>query len=243
MNENEELKKLYEVIDDEIYHIIKPINEKLDNPQRATNPLYLSIPKEYFKADIKLMVFGQETNGWNEEYEDDVDSLLDLYRDFFESKDCYKYGKQFWNGTKILLNRITENLNPKKTEYIWNNIVKMGKIEKGFPSEFYSSLIKPYLNEIIEKEVAILKPNFIIFLCGPNYDRIINDVFHNPVRKSIKNFSERELCEIVIPNVQFSCRTYHPGFLYRNNQIRPINDYFNAISDSIKSIANKGGSL
>ena len=84
---------------------------------------------------------------------------------------------------------------------------------KGFPHKFYDSIVKPYLNNLIVKEIEILKPDYIIFLTGHGYDRILNDIFGKLETKVVEGFSKNELCEITIPNVKKSLRTQHPTHL------------------------------
>jgi hypothetical protein len=134
---------------------------------------------------------------------------------------------------------LQERNKDKKIEYLWNNIIKLGKNnEKGFPQNWYDyDIIKQNFNEIILKEITILKPDFIVFFTGPNdpYDKVLNDIFNNPVRISVEGFSERELCGLKIKNVKKAFRTYHPTYLLRNNRKRPYEEYIEKIINEISS--------
>jgi hypothetical protein len=235
MDMNKELFSLYSGLD--IYKLIDDYNSKFsDEAENTAYPLFLKANETYINSDVKLLIFGKETNGWGGTYGSGVcvDDITNVYDEFFNSGDCYAYGGQFWNGIKYFMNLLQEKNKDKKISYLWNNIVKIGYDKEGFPYNFYENIVKPYLNNIITKEIEILKPDFVLFFTGPNsdngpYDNVLNEVFNNPQRKPVDGFTERQLCEIVIPNVKKSFRTYHPNYLYRNN----IDTYFEKIINEI----------
>jgi hypothetical protein len=243
----EELYKLYHDFDDKIYGLIKDKNKLIKNKKdKLVYPLFIYPTDEYINADVKIIIFGKETNGWYGIYgsNDDVDvcSIMDNYNDFFGTKYCYTYGGQFWNMIKYLINKIKEDKKEKKIGYLWNNLIKAGIDGKGFPWNWYKEIIEPNFNELIPRELEILKPDFIIFFTGPNssngpYDSVLDRIFGKPNRNKIKGFSNNELCEIEIHNVIKSFRTYHPTYLLRNNKKKPYKIYIEKIVEEIsKSI-------
>jgi hypothetical protein len=142
---------------------------------------------------------------------------------------------------KYFIQSLKDQNKDRTIEYLWNNLIKMGKTVKGFPYNWYNDIIKPYFNELILKEINILNPDFIIFFTGPNstngsYDRALDEVFNNPRREPIEGFGKDELCEIKTPNVKKSFRTYHPTFLLRNNKNRSYKEYIQKIVNEIRSI-------
>ena len=247
-----ELYNLYdELSDDELINKIKGKNLQLSEKEKSTDPLFICVSEDYLNADIRLMIFGQETNGWGNEFitNNNIDEMLDLlingdgdnpyylgYKGFFSEKACYKLKTPFWKLVSEFIFDLQTANQEKKIDYIWNNVIKMGKSEIGFPNDWYNDIIKPYFNNLIIKEIDILKPDFIVFFSGYKYDKYLNDIFGILPKKSIIGFREKELCEIEIPNIKKAFRTYHPGFLNRNNQNRPYSDYFKAIIEEI----NKG---
>jgi hypothetical protein len=250
MTVNEKLYGNYFDLDDDVFGELKEKNDLcLNDEEKLACPLFLKSTDEYEKADVKVMVFGQETNGWNRTYgeTEGVDDTIDKYDEFFNSKKCYELNTPFWNVLKEFHRSLQEKNKDKKVEYLWNNLVKIGYSgrNKGFPFKWYDAFIKPYFNELIPQEINILKPNFIVFFTGPNsvngnYDNVLNDVFGNPSRKLIEKFSERELCEIEIPSVKKAFRTYHPSYLFRNNKERPWKEYIEKIVNEISgNIASK----
>ena len=191
-----------------------------------TNLLCLNISDEYLSSEIKLMVFGQETNDWDGAYSgvdkfnsevDRVNWLKGIYDDFFTSKYCYSYGGQFWNGVSKLVNSI-EDRTGKTVGLLWNNIVKIGRDgDKGRPEDSIIDWQKPALDFIIE-EIKTAQPDIVIFFTGPNYDDRLQAVFNDMQFKSTPTRSTRELSIVTSDNLPLrSIRTYHPNFLWRND--------------------------
>ncbi len=199
---------------------------------KPTCPLLLSIKNEevYNNSDLRLMIYGQETNSWYDKFHNNIASILDCYDSFFNEGKCWSYGGQFWNGVNRFVELLQLKYPDKKISIIWNNVVKIGKYnDKGFPPDYIYEIEREHFS-IIEDELKIIKPNLVLFLTGPNYDRIIADNYGKLNYSKITNeFTERELAKLDLRDVPFSFRTYHPNYLWRNN----INYYYNSILDSI----------
>jgi len=226
MEKNNKLYTLYSKLD--VFGLVDEHNKSVKvRAKKAVFPLFIKTNESYEKADKKIMIFGQETNRWGGIYGTGitVEEILDKYENFFNTKCCYSYAGQFWNGVKHFINSYKKKNSDISVDYLWNNIVKMGIDNKGFPYAFYENIVKPNLNQLINKEIEILKPDNIIFFTGPNYDEIIDDVFNKPDRIEIQGYTKRELCEIKITNVKKAIRTYHPNYLYRND----IDKYYKTI--------------
>lgn len=197
-------------------------------------PLLLKIDDEtaFQKADIRLMIFGQETNRWYESFHEDMAAITGYYDEFFNEGNCWNYGGQFWNGIRRFLDLLKQR-HPDKTVYlVWNNLAKIGKDEGvGFPSDAIHEVEREHFG-VIPHELDILKPTLALFLSGPNYDSVIQDVF-GPIEITpvSEDFSVRQLAQFSIPNVGIALRTYHPGYLWRNN----IDHYFDAVLNRFDS--------
>jgi len=229
------LHTLYSTLN--LFNPVEAYNTQTKNEaEKAACPLFLKTNPGYENANKKLMIFGQETNGWLGPYSRDVsvDRIMKEYEDFFSGKYCYSYGGHFWNEVKNFINKLQQKMGNKSVDYMWNNIVKMGYngANKNFPTHFYESIVKPNLNELINKEICILKPDYIIFFTGPDYDHVLNDVFKNPKRETISGFEQRELCKIVIPNVKKAFRLYHPKHLCFQGRPK-IDKYYDSIIEEI----------
>jgi hypothetical protein len=215
---NEALFSLYSQLN--VFNIVDEYNKTAEDDYKTACPLFIKSNEGYEKASKKLMIFGQETNGslspipYSSSIS--VDKIMKGYEDFFSGKRCYTYGGHFWDGVKLFITKLQEKCPNEKVDYIWNNIVKMGYNgeKKNFPDRFYDTIVKPKLNELINKEIDILKPDYIVFFTGPDYDRILNDVFGTLEFKPVNDdFTERQLSTFIIPSVKKAFRTYHPRYL------------------------------
>jgi hypothetical protein len=227
-------KKLLNIYESNWEKLLASMQDILNDEQleeKPTNPLLLYInEEEYQAADIKIMVYGQETNDWEGLFQSDIEKTLTYYDEFLNQGECWNYGGQFWNGVSRFISLLQEKYPNKKISLVWNNLVKIGKYnEKGFPPDYIYEAERNSFN-VAKDELKILQPNIVLFLTGPNYDSVIHDNFGAlPFSKLPSSFSERALAKVTMLGIPFAFRTYHPNFLWRND----INAYFNAIIDKI----------
>jgi len=211
------------------------LNDKLET--KPTNPLLLYINEdEYNNADIKIMVYGKETNDWMKQFQNEIEPTLAGYDEFVNGGECWGYGRHFWNGVSRFFELLQEKYPDKKISLIWNNIVKVGKFgEKGFPPHYIYEVEREHFS-IINEELKIVKPTIVLFLTGPDYDEVIEANFGKlQYSKLNSDFSEREIAKMLLPGIPFTFRTYHPQYLWFND----INNYFNSIIDKIDINDNK----
>ena len=230
---NETLQKLYKsswnIFSKELMEIIND-DEKENKP---TNPLLLYIDeKKYENADIKVMIFGQETNDWEGDFQNNPNLSLETYDDFYNSNDCFGYAGQFWNGYNRFLTLLSNKFPEKSIASIWNNVIKVGNSgrNKNYPPEYIYNIEKDYFN-VISDEIEILNPDVILFFSGPYYDSEIRNSLKNvSFQPFSKKYNERALAKVNYLNRQNIYRTYHPKYLWMNN----INDFFEEIINDIK---------
>ena len=217
------MNKIESIYDDyltELNRITSIINYR-KNRDIATNPLLLKYNNSYENAQNKIMLFGQETNFWYKELNEGIytgikSDLLNLYNEFFWEDGCYEYGRRYggmWRGVEAFFDILDSNKSINY-QYIWNNLIKIGKTGKGRP-DFYNE-IKDINRNIIKQEVDILKPNLVIFFSGPNYDDIITDVFGNIEDKTIFGYTSHQIRVFSVNSIP-AIRTYHPGYLLRQD--------------------------
>ncbi len=228
-----ELFELYNSKWNQFHKELSKINNNAQFLVKPANPLLLKIgdDKKYKNSDLKVMFCGQEPNTWGGELKSNINKIQLYYQDFFLSNYCYeKYGGQFWNGVNRLKELFKSTFPEKSIEFIWNDIVKVGKRDgRGLPPRYIEEVELNYF-KVIYKEVEILKPDVIVFMSGPNYDWFIKQQFGEVKFSHVENFNERQIAKIDIPGVASAYRTYHPNYLWRNN----IDHYFGSI---IKQIA------
>lgn len=229
-------EQLYELYNSKWTALSQALQESVrDDPETPTNPLLLYVDNEeaWQQADLRVMIFGQETNDWDNwnDPSKKIDHLRKVYDGFFNKGACWSYGGHFWNGVARFKKLLGEKLPGKKIQYLWNNIIKVGKAdEAGRPQECIYS-VERALFRVIPDEVSILKPNAFLFLSGPYYDDAIRNNFGEVGYTPVPPFEEKQLAKLNLPltDVAFAFRTYHPRYLFNHD----INSYFNAIIDGI----------
>jgi len=184
-----------------------------------TNLLCLSATEQYFESELKVMVFGQETNNWLDKFLDTggVTALIKTYNGFYNSGKCYSYGGYFWNALSKLKSRLELENQENQVGILWNNILKIGRYrEKGTPSKDIIVWQKPAI-DFIKEEIAHFSPNIVIFFTGPYYDRHIKNAFNDVSFEPINARPKHQLARVVSQYLPHkSIRTYHPGYLWRN---------------------------
>lgn len=215
--------KLNEIVFDE-NQIIKP-----------ANPLLLSINdiQAYQNADIRLMIIGKENNGWEDVFYNDIDKIQSVYKRFAPNGQPFAYRDPFKKHFNLFTTLLKNKFPDKKVNWLWNNIIKVAKsLDVGTPPNHIYNIEKTHF-KVLAKEIAIIKPNVILFYTGPYYDKYINLHFPTNEKKLVGDFKKNELIKLNIENVNFAFRTYHPGYL---NRIKPVryNDIYKTILNNIK---------
>lgn len=185
-------------------------------------PLLLKIDEERWKsADVKIMIFGQETRRWRLDHqENNIQNLMNEYYSYYYKK---KYNKArsmaFFKGfdrVKKCIQQYYEYQNDD-IEILWNNINKVGKYSGTGVIDATRKIEREYFN-VIAKEIDILKPKLIIFFTGPNRDGDIRFNFNisdenikckrtAPYRQNLKG-GKYALIDV---NGVKAVRLYHPA--------------------------------
>ncbi|WP_136798706.1 hypothetical protein [Desulfosediminicola ganghwensis] len=162
---NEQLRELYQKNYPIVAKEVKSIKSE------ACSPLLVKVNEEYINSEVKVIIFGQETDGWYgcfNETQHDIDKLMSGYHDYLRkiSPNGKKRSKRaFWNGKNFAYFERNLILDGKRPEFIWNNISKIGNLGRGKPEEDIRRLERAYFN-VIREEVEILSPDLIIFTTG-----------------------------------------------------------------------------
>ncbi len=208
----------------------------IENSQKELDgPLLMSCWDDlYEKADIKLLIIGQENFGWWGEKTSDIGGLMEIYTDFCMALNYHNRKSWFWQGV-FKLNGL---LNPKLANepcFLWTNVSKYCTWEGGPISWNDHKFVIENFN-ILPDEIDVLKPDAVIFLSGPHYDDKIKIQFdENLVFEQINNnISVRELAKIKHPKLpNHTYRTYHPRYLNFQNKLV----YLTTIASLIKETA------
>lgn len=236
-----QLKELYACRWDGLKEALREIVDDEEERIKPAYPFLLSLacwengePNEdwYGKADVKVMVFGQETNGWkgNPDDTDDfgpspifdpeisMEAVMGIYENFYASHytgDGFNYNGNKYGTFHYGASRLIELLNArfagKKVAYLWNDIVKIGRAGgSGFCGDRIYTVEHDYF-PVVRKEVGILKPDLILFLTG-GYDNRIRDCFGEICFTPLDGFPEQEVARVILPGIDVPAfRTCHPS--------------------------------
>ncbi len=132
----------------------------------------MSIFDEYHTVKQKILIVGQETNGWMEMdfNQHSVDSLTKHYQNFGLGQNAnFKgdYDKRpylispFWNFSRSFFSKINE-VDKREKGFLWTNISKFDVNTTTPDKEQYH--FESF--ELLRKEVQIVKPDIVLFLTG-----------------------------------------------------------------------------
>jgi len=190
-------------------------------PKKSFNgPLLISPNELYVKQNRKLLVIGQETNGWTG-LSETVEPHLELYKEFNVG---YSYNSPFWNITR----KLEENLNLEPFSCSWSNINRFDE-DCGPPSGESLKIIERF-DEIILTEIQILKPDIIIFFTGPKFEYRIKNLFENIEFNEVESFQNMHLSRLYHKLLPINTyRTYHPKYLRLRKLEEKFVNYFKTI--------------
>lgn len=240
---NSKLRQLYiDTFSTESPCVLQLLRNKRRTPEVPAYPLLIKVNEEALaKADIKIMIFGQETNSWEQKVSEKVipieesgmfvdktvDVFMNYYKDFLAKKINENSKRSpFWDFHYQLKNN---KFSTKQVELIWNNIYKIGNFEKrkNRPSSSIREFENKYF-DIIQQEVNIIKPNLIVFFTGPKYDGRLTKKFEVINKHSLKSdIPSKELAKLDLGIGIPAYRTYHPHYLRRQKKT----DYIDIIID------------
>lgn len=185
-----------------------------------SSPLLVELPPAYTQGPHRLMVVGQETNGWRGhlwkgvqgepgKVADLVAELLGTYRGFERGR--HYRSSPFWRCA----HQIQGLLNPGVDLYgfLWSNLLKVDQGQDRPSRVVEDSILR---HRMLPKEVELAAPSVVVFFTGPEYDEVLRKTFPGAVLEQVPHEKPRLLARVrheALP--QHSYRTYHPGYLVR----------------------------
>jgi hypothetical protein len=177
-------------------------------------PLLMSPNPEYYTSINKLLIIGQETNGWSCHI-NDLEKQMQQYQNF--NVGIEYYASPFWNITR----KVEDALDNKPHSCAWTNLNKFD-LDGGRPHGKYEAAISE-LDNILLSELKIIKPDFCLFYTGPSFDNRLKTIFKDIEFIQIPNFTLRQFCKLKHPSLpENSYRSHHPKSL----RIRYLEDGF-----------------
>ncbi len=246
MTLNEKLQELYESKWQDLCKAMKPIVENEEYQKKPAYPLLISTnqyengndsPTEswYKDADLKVMVFGQETNKWTADEKSGMDdfgtppspifapeisvgAVMGLYEDFYSNRKeangfnfNNRYGT-FHYGFSTFIKLLSKKIPNKSFSFLWNNISKFGIADQSGKAPSYIYDIEQKYFSVIEEEILILKPDIIVFLTGDDDNKIMN-ALGNCLRNPLLAPDCTKTLKMIFPKYEniLAYRTYHPS--------------------------------
>lgn len=185
----------------------------------------------YTDADLKVMVFGQETNSWKGDCDDfdtppspvfssdvSMEAVMGIYEEFYAtyyhdgtfSFRGPRYGT-FHYGFNRFVALLNSALSDRRIAYAWNNLVKIGKADgKGFCGAEIYALEREHFS-VIQEEINILKPDLLLFLTG-TYDERIRDNWPDASFSALPSYAVNEVAQVASSKFSMPAyRTNHPS--------------------------------
>lgn len=190
--------------------------------------LMAEVSGEYLVREHRLLVVGQETNGWHGGFfgsgESEVRQSSSKYQEFNFGE---RYRNLFFPYARELASMLTG-----AEIWMWTNLFKFGKESgKGTPSEKVNELELKYF-DVLRDEIKIVNPTCVVFMTGPNYDHYLRQRIPDVAFAEMPGFTLRQLAKLssdCLPVASY--RIYHPGYgnrdvaMYRGTIDRIFQDY------------------
>lgn len=209
--ENQRLLKLFELKWDVVRKVCNAIKD-----EELWMVLHLAcVPYNYNKMKYKILIVGQENDGWGFQNE----AILSMYDtlDFLDSKDYNDMRPFFsfpYNFCKSI-NNLEDIKDSKKTYFTWVNLreFSFNEAPKTSLGKEAQNIIDNEFN-ILEEEIKIINPDIVLFLTGPNYDYYIKNQLKGVEFKTVENYHIRQFARVEHKSLpKNSFRIYHPLYL------------------------------
>lgn len=195
-----------------------------------SSPFFTGICDKYIASKKRIMIVGQQTNGWKIYKHDSClqDSqqwtidYLNRQLDYESNGEFKKNNSPFWSFFKDFSH---ENIIP-----CWNNIDKAQRNIKG-ESQPLTEEIEIALNHVLplskktlfQREVEITKPNAVVFITGPSYQKTMETAMELN-NNALTNFLPRvkQPCIDITDPAHLGIPafwTYHPNYIKLSNTI------------------------
>ncbi|WP_417437873.1 hypothetical protein [Idiomarina sp.] len=235
MSINQKIQSLYR----EKWESLQSSLEPLDRRQ-YTNPFLIAFDEDLLnKSDLKVMIFGQETKGWGDQFGmlDTPEAVVAMYDTFFCQKNFYGgYGKSsFWKAFRYFEKHL-QKAHPEKSIYFsWNNINKIGKSKGKTGVSKEARSVERAAFSVVASEVQAFHPDIVIFLTGPNRDGDIKHHFNDSeFHLADSTVNKRALARVSSDSLPTkTIRMYHPSYYGGFNKVR--GSALNAIVNKVAS--------
>ena len=198
-----------------------------------SSPLLMHVFDEYVTMPKKIMFVGQETHGWCETISQKypLDYLLRAYEGFELGKRTdYGDGKirhlrsPFWNFSRSFfhqMNSADPSVHRSVNGFFWTNISKFDKATTTPSQELQDQNPEGFL--LLKDEIAITKPDVVVFLTGEKYNVKIDEVFKTK-RESLMENELMYSLKTTDGSLPVAFQTKHPRTLCQQKVYRKVLD-------------------
>jgi hypothetical protein len=188
--------------------------------KKPAHPLLIKVSDKYIQAKVKVLIVGQETDGWGKKGKDfatnpsNVDELQSGYYQYlFEY--AKKWNRPFWNRANFRFfdEQLKKHFN-NDVCCVWSNLSKIGKDGRGKTTDQIADIENKYFAVHLD-ELEILKPNIIIFNTGHSRDDLLKSRFNAEFTETNSPYKKKQIAQVKFagPNENIlGYRTYHPNF-------------------------------
>jgi hypothetical protein len=202
---------------------------------RASAPLLLSLHSKWSKCPTKLLIVGQETNGWGlnatssgtlalntlEEFAlsaSGVSAMISAYKTFDFARTYHNRNSAFWRAFRYLEDEVAE----APCSAMWTNLFKVdvsGSVLKNCKVK-HRRLLRAAQSGLLAEEIRLLKPQIVVFFTGPHYDDELIDAFPDVTLSQLLPSRDAREAALVHSAALPVCsiRTYHPTYLQRSRR-------------------------
>lgn len=216
---------------------------------RLHAPLLMAMPPEWQLAQHKLLVVGQETNGWgffgsqspvgeylkgHRQEADPVLALVRSYIDFDFANETPAERSPFWQAQREFCRQLESG---DRRRVLWTNLARCSVEplpgQKGCSAWWNSSYqevdqLCEWQSELLRSEITGCQARSVVFFTGPQYDYILKKTFRELEFVALReDIPERQLAKLVHASLPKNAyRTYHPAYLRRSGRWHWL-DYIN----------------
>lgn len=202
---------------------------KLQKHPQLSTPFLCTWPPAYGKSATRLFVVGQQTNAWKWQgitAESQPRDIMEKQADFLRLYP--KYRGAFWSAVRYL----QDHLGLESGNLMWSNLVKVDQCASGArrgvaAAREVRSWFSKHFN-VLPEELKVADPTMVVFFACPHYEedlrRLMSGVTLEPVPgcgaflKTVGNLPVNH------PERVAAFYTYHPAYLRRKGQYRPVLD-------------------
>lgn len=157
---------------------------------------------QYWSQPIKLFIVGQETYGWNCDY-NDISSQQKTYRNFNMGERYHS--SPFWNITR----KLERLIGIGAYSCAWSNLNRYD-YDGGAPTPEFAVKLS-VLDYLLREEVQIIKPDICLFYTNRKYDNRLRAQYEGLTFEKVSGLPFKHFCRLVHPDLPIhSYRTPHP---------------------------------